>query len=295
MAEEKWDDKLDYLQKGRFLYHNDDYLEFLVKKVWGLSTAIKIADFGCGYGYMGIKLLPLLTSGSEYTGIDKAVPLLEAADKIYAQMPYPHQFVESEVYQVPFEDNSFDVTVSHAVLMHLEKPIEALKEMIRVTREGGLVITCNANRTAHSALLYIDEVNLLEAVPLGLPQQLNKDIRQKTGIDYDIGIKTPVLMDRAGLKDIGCRISDCAVCLFPTMEESEKKRLFDALCNEGLGSPMEPDWDSKMLSHGVNPNDIKAMKDLLVKEDFVNKGLNYHTVFPGMMVWSFGTKTKHSI
>jgi 16S rRNA G1207 methylase RsmC len=34
---------------------------------------VKIIDFGCGYGYLGMKLLPLLPKGSTYTGVDKGV------------------------------------------------------------------------------------------------------------------------------------------------------------------------------------------------------------------------------
>ena len=293
MVEENWDNKLEYLQKGRFLYHNDDYLEFLVRKVWNLDKVINIADFGCGYGYLGTKLLPLLPPGSSYVGIDKSVPLLQAAEKIFRETPYPHRFVESEVYKVPFDDNCFDVTFSHAVLMHLERPYEAIKEMIRVTRNGGMVITCDTSRNAHNALFYIDEMNTIDEFPLAFSQQLNKDIREKSGVDYNTGIKTPVSMDKAGLKNIGCRISDCVICLFPNLDEPEKKRLFSALRNEGIGAPVDEGWQKSMLEHGISPDDIKAVKSLILEEDFANKGLNYHTVFPGMMIWSFGTVSKH--
>jgi ubiquinone/menaquinone biosynthesis C-methylase UbiE len=148
LAEENWDNQIEYLQKSRFIAHNDDYLEFLVKKVWRLEKPISLVDFGCGFGYMGTKLLPLLRKGSAYTGLDKAPSLLKAGRKLFATLSYPHEFIESEVYNTPFADNTFDVAISHSVLMHIEKPEEALKEMIRVTRPGGMVITANANRNA---------------------------------------------------------------------------------------------------------------------------------------------------
>jgi len=300
MVEENWDNKLEYLQKGRFLYHNDDYLEFLVKKVWRLNNPCKIADFGCGYGYLGIKLLPLLPAGSSYTGLDKSAPLLEEAKLFFSEMPYPHRFIESEVYNVPVEDNSFDVTLGHAVFMHLERPADALNEMIRVTRDHGLVITCDANRNAWSALFYIDEVNTQEVVPLGLSQQMNKDIREKTGIDYNIGIKTPVLMHKAGLKNIGCRISDCVTYLFPSMDDQKKKQLHEAFCNEGLALPEEfekkkTQWQDRLFSHGVSLEEIEAQMSLELELDFRNKGENYHTVFPGLLTWSYGTVDKDPI
>ena len=297
MAEENWDNQLEYLQQSRFMAHNDDYLEFLVKKVWRLDKPCKVADFGCGFGYLGTKLLPLLPTGSSYTGIDKAPKLLKEARDIYSKMSYTHKFIESEVYKVPMEDNSFDITVSHVVLMHLERPAEALKEMVRVTRNGGLVITCDANRNAWSALFYVDEQNTQEVVPLSLSQQMNKDIREKTGVDYNIGIKTPVLMEKAGLKNIGCRISDCVTCLFPSMDEQKKKRIFEALCKEGLALPenfkeIKKQWQERLLSHGVSSEDIEKQMAFELKLDFRKKGKSYHTVFPEIFTWSYGTVEK---
>lgn len=70
-----WGEKLDYLQSTRTQFWNDDYLEFLVKYVWNIDQPQNIVDFGCGYGYLGLKLLPLLPAGSTYTGIDIAEPL----------------------------------------------------------------------------------------------------------------------------------------------------------------------------------------------------------------------------
>jgi len=297
MAEENWDDKFEYLQKGRFLYHNDDYLEFLVSNVWRLDKACNIADFGCGYGYLGAKLMPMLPEGSSYTGIDKSASLLREAKQLYSNLPYPHRFIESEIYHVPIEDDSFDVTVSHAVLMHLERPADALNEMVRVTCDGGIVITCDANRNAFGALFYTDGLNVQERIPLGLGQQLNKDIREKTGIDYNIGIKTPVFMEKAGLKNIGCRISDCVTFIFPSMEAGEKKSLHEAMCNEGLA--LLEDYEQNMqkqvdrlLSHGVSREEIDVQMEMEIELDFRNKGDSYHTAFPGLMTCSYGTVDK---
>jgi ubiquinone/menaquinone biosynthesis C-methylase UbiE len=297
MPEEIWDNQLEYLRNSRFLYHNDDYLEFLVKQVWHLDRPCKIVDFGCGFGYLGIKLLPLLPQGSTYTGIDKSVPLLDEARKVFAQLLYQHQFVQSEVYDVPLEANSFDLTVSHAVLMHLQRPVDALDEMIRVTRNGGLVIACNATRNAFNAMFYIDEVNTHEATTPALSQQMHRHIRETEGIDYNIGIKTPVLMDKAGLKDIGCRISDCVTYLSPSMNQKQRKRLHEALSNEGLGLPenYEEIKDSnreRLLGYGISPEIVDAQLAFEVAMDFRHKGEGYHTVFPGLMTWSYGTVQK---
>jgi ubiquinone/menaquinone biosynthesis C-methylase UbiE len=297
LPEENWDNELEYLQKSRFLSHNDDYLEFLVKKVWRLKKPTKIVDFGCGFGYMGTRLLPLLPEGSSYTGVDKAPTLLKAGRDIFAKLNYHYRFVESEVYQTQFADGSFDVAVSHAVLMHLERPADALKEMIRVTRNGGLVITADANRNAWNALFYVDELNTQETTPLELSQKMNKSIREKSGVDYNIGIKTPVLMEKAGLKNIGCRMSDSVTMLFPSMEEAKKKRIFEFFCMEGLALPEDfqktrEKTRERLLSLGVRPEDVEKQFENEEKMDFRHQGMTYHNVIPNLLTWSYGTVVK---
>jgi SAM-dependent methyltransferase len=70
MEKDFWNRQLDYLKSTRAQMWNQDYLAFLVKNVWNFTTPRNIVDFGCGYGYLGIMLLPLLPAGSTYTGID---------------------------------------------------------------------------------------------------------------------------------------------------------------------------------------------------------------------------------
>ena len=72
-----WNSKLDYLLKTRKNYWNNDYIEFLIKKVWRLEKPVSILDCGCGYGFMGLLLMPYMPSGSRYTGIDFAAELVE--------------------------------------------------------------------------------------------------------------------------------------------------------------------------------------------------------------------------
>jgi SAM-dependent methyltransferase len=217
-----WDDQFEYLRQARILQHNNDYLEFLVTRVWKLDRPCRVIDFGCGYGKFGTMLLPLLPGGSTYTGVDQSLELIAQARRMYAAMPYPSEFFEGSVYHVPFDDSTFDVAASHTVLMHIPHPEKAIQEMIRVTRHNGLIVTCDTSRNAHAALFHIDETNEQETRPLGLTQTINRAVREQTGVDYNIGLKTPILMHRAGLKNVGTRISDSVRLLFPPVDTDEK-------------------------------------------------------------------------
>lgn len=113
MSEYYWDNKIDYLRSTRWLYYNDDYLEFLIQKVWKINKPVKIVDYGCGFGYLGLKLLPLLPNGSTYTGIDKGMELIKQANEIFSKLSYNAEFIECAIEKVELE-KKYDIAVSHA-------------------------------------------------------------------------------------------------------------------------------------------------------------------------------------
>ena len=240
---------------------------------------------------------PLLPSGSSYTGIDQSAALIAKARQIWTRAPFQAEFHEGSIYATPFTDNAFDLALSHTVLMHVPNPALALQEMIRVTRPGGMVITCEANRNAHTAMLHIAETNHHETVPLELFQTINREIRKRTGVDHNIGIKIPALMHQAGLVDVQARQSDAVRCLFPPLDTEYKHRLFKAICDEGYGQP-RPDeagiarWKANLMGYGISEEAAEAEIERELEEDFLNNGPGYHTVYPTLLTWSYGVVRK---
>lgn len=121
-----WDNKVEYLKRTRDLYYNDDYLEFLVRCVWKIHNPVHIVDFGCGYGYLGLKLLPLLPMGSKYTGIDKGQKLINEAREIFQDLPYETEFFVADLNECKIE-SKYDVAVCHAFLLHMPEPKKSCK------------------------------------------------------------------------------------------------------------------------------------------------------------------------
>ena len=154
-----WDSGAEYLRNCFILQHNPDYLEFLVRQVWKLDQPCHLVEFGCGAGKMGLQLMPLLPPGSSYTGLDQSAELISGGRQVWATTPWQAEFQQGSIYATPFPSQSFDLSLAHTVLMHVPHPEQALREMIRVTRPGGWVIACEANRNAHTALLHIEEAN----------------------------------------------------------------------------------------------------------------------------------------
>lgn len=296
-ADNHWDAKADYFDGCRVLLHNEDYLEFLVSRVWKIDQPCRIVDFGCGSGRFGQMLMPFMPEGSSYTGIDQSAELIAEARKRFTGAPFEAEFYVGDVHEVPFGDDSFDVAVSHAVLMHIPDPMGAIREMIRVTVDGGLVVTCDANRNAHQALFHVEELNTRETTPLELLQTMNREIRLQTGVDHNIGIKTPVLMHKAGLRDVQARMSDCVRLLFPPVDDPYKETLFRAICDEGYGVA-EPDaegrarWKANMMKYSVSEEDAEREIDRELAQDFLGKGREYYTVYASLLSFSFGRADK---
>jgi ubiquinone/menaquinone biosynthesis C-methylase UbiE len=289
-----WDNASEYLRQTYILQHNKDYVEFLVTRVWELDQVCRLAEFGCGSGKMGLQLMPWLARGSTYAGIDQSSRLVSRGRQVWENTPWQAEFCQGSIYETPFPDDSFDVAMTHTVLMHVPYPERVLREMVRVTRPGGLVIACEANRNAHTAMLHIEEVNHQETVPLALFQTMNREIRKQTGVDHNIGAKLPVLMHQAGLRDIQIRVSDAARFLFPPLDTDDKRRLFEAICAEGYGRPRPNDeqraeWKANLVKLGIPEEEADAEINRELEEDFLSKGPGYHTVFATLLTWSFGT------
>lgn len=56
--------------------------------------------FGCGNGFLGSVLLPLLPEGSSYTGFDKGTKLLLEARNIFSKTSYKtvfHWYIDSSI------------------------------------------------------------------------------------------------------------------------------------------------------------------------------------------------------
>jgi ubiquinone/menaquinone biosynthesis C-methylase UbiE len=295
---ENWDDKFDYLTNSRSLYHNEDYWRFLVREVWRINDRPRhIVDFGCGFGWGGLFLMPLLATASEYSGLDLSEPLLERARAIFAALPWRSRFIRADACSTPFKDGEFDVAFTHTLLMHLARPDLALAEMIRVTRDGGLVIACECSRNAINAMLHVDETDEQENTPLGMWQAMNANIRRSSGVDYNIGMKLPVMMHRAGLRNVEARLSDAVRLVFPPLDTPEKQRVFKAVCDDGLGTYPTDDASfaatlAALTKRGVSEREAGDELRREMKNDYRRLGRDYHFVQPGLITISFGTVSK---
>lgn len=234
MSDYYWDSQIEYLKNTRWLYYNDDYLQFLVERVWKIVAPVHLVDYGCGYGYVGLKLLPLLPKGSTYTGIDRGTELIEESKKIFAHTPYETHFIQGDIEQLTVE-RRYDIAICHAVLLHLSDPAATLRTMLESVVDSGKIICFEPHWISNMAGYYAEGMEQSQYIQLGVLQKLFEQDQARSGKDGNIGLRVPVLLSRLGVKNIECRLSDKVNFLDQNMDEKAKAKLYEALREEGLG------------------------------------------------------------
>ena len=78
-------------------------------------------------------------------GLDATAAMLEEARKLAGRSGLHNvAWHEGDVYALPFADGAFDIVSCRFAFHHLQQPVRAFGEMVRVCRPGGRVVLCDA-------------------------------------------------------------------------------------------------------------------------------------------------------
>lgn len=111
-----------------------------------------VADIGCGTGNASEHLA---THVKRVIAVDQSQPMLEAAAKRLIRHSNV-EFREGRAESLPIEDASVDAVVSVLVLHYLDDPGEALAEMRRVLKPGGVALL--VDMSAHQREEFRDQM-----------------------------------------------------------------------------------------------------------------------------------------
>lgn len=100
----------------------------------------RVLDVACGSGQIA---LLAASAGAEVTGIDLAPEWVEQARKRAAHANLEARFDVGDAEDMPYEDASFDLTVSLIGAMFAPRPERTVAELLRVTRPGGRIVLGN--------------------------------------------------------------------------------------------------------------------------------------------------------
>ena len=98
-------------------------------------------EIGAGTGYFSLNLLQLGLV-KRVTATDISPGMLATLSASAGQLDVPAETVRTEAEELPFEDESFDLVLGHAVLHHIPDLQRAFSEFRRVLRPGGAIVFC---------------------------------------------------------------------------------------------------------------------------------------------------------
>ena len=213
----------EYFGEVRDYWWNADFLA-LVAQRWRLADVHRALDVGCGVGHWGTLLSGLIAPEAEMVGVDREPEWVAESARRASGRRYSSQVASVET--LPFPDDTFDLVTCQTVLIHLADPARAIREMMRVTKPGGLVAVAEPNNIAESLLL--DSVSMtapVDAVVDRVRFQLTCE-RGKIALgegNNSLGGLVPGLFASCGLDDVHVFANDKVPTLFPPYTTKEQQ------------------------------------------------------------------------
>jgi demethylmenaquinone methyltransferase/2-methoxy-6-polyprenyl-1,4-benzoquinol methylase len=131
----------------------------VVTSIIGPKPGMKILDIAAGTGSSS---RPLVDKGAEVTALDFSHGMIKQGRKQNKNI----NFVQGDALKLPFEDNSFDVTTISFGLRNTSNTEKALKEALRVTKDGGRIVVAEFSHPVNPVFKKIYLNYLMKALPV---------------------------------------------------------------------------------------------------------------------------------
>jgi SAM-dependent methyltransferase len=211
----------------RDYWWNRDYLE-LVATRFGLDAVRRVLDVSCGVGHWGRLIGSILAPEAKITGVDREPSWIRQAaqaakrDQLEGRLHYQQASAEA----LPFADAQFDMVTCQTLLIHVASPPAVIREMMRVTAPGGLIMLAEPNNRA--GLLVSSSVTAstpieerLELLRFMLTCERGKEALGEG--NNSVGDLVPGYLADAGLEDVQTFVADKSAALFPPYRSAEQQ------------------------------------------------------------------------
>ena len=258
------------LAKSRDYVWNDDFLAQMAKRL-KLKNCSNILDVGAGIGHWTKKIAKLVAKNANIYALDQepqwTQKSLETIPNKKASQNF--QFINGNVYNLPFEDNYFDLTTCQTLLLHLANPLLALKEMLRVTKSGGLILLSEPENFKN--YFYYDNLNKNRLVEDILAMAKFWILFERGKIIHALGNNSPcsyLLFQLAKLNVTNINIyqNDKVQTLYPPYNTIEQQILIEEL-KVNLARFSEPEQyqiaQNFYLAGGGNITEFKATLEII--------------------------------
>jgi ubiquinone/menaquinone biosynthesis C-methylase UbiE len=104
-----------------------------------VNNRSRVLEVGCGTGIISLAIVP---HAGEVVGVDLSPKMITLAqEKAKNEGLQNLNFREADAYELPFEDERFDLVLLTNLLHFVADPTKVLKEARRVLRSGGVLAT----------------------------------------------------------------------------------------------------------------------------------------------------------
>jgi SAM-dependent methyltransferase len=192
-----------YIDDSRLQWWDSDFLQFVAIK-GGFSTANSVCDVGAGQGHWVRVLKTALPHLNKALLIDNDpywVSLLHELANSGFFLPETN-IKKADALSIPSPDNTFDLVTCQTLLMHLDNPLDAIREMLRICKPGGSILIAEPvnvlNRSQiFQALTFLPPAE--SSILLKAWMAYHRGVKLLKGLDYDIALRVPWLIAQAGL------------------------------------------------------------------------------------------------
>ncbi|MEJ3657424.1 class I SAM-dependent methyltransferase [Actinomycetes bacterium KLBMP 9759] len=116
----------------------------------GLPAGAAVLEIAPGPGYQAVEIAKL---GFAVTGLDISRTMVQIAGETARSAGVEVDVRHGDASRMPFQDGSFDLVVCQAAFKNFTQPVEALDEMHRVLRPGGVAVIQDLDRDVTNAQL----------------------------------------------------------------------------------------------------------------------------------------------
>ncbi len=193
----------NYIQSIGTLYDSralrfSDMFQSKYKSVFEIDDKKKILEIGCGPGALA-ESLSRWYADAQIAGIDRDSNFIEFAR---TNTPYI-KFLEGNATELPYEDESFDVTISNTVAEHIE-PKKFYSEQYRVLNRNGVCIVLSARKGINIPAQCIREDSEFEKEIWQRVEKYFKEINEKYAVcAYPQNeMEMPLCMEQYGFRNV---------------------------------------------------------------------------------------------
>ncbi len=205
-----------------------------------------VLDVGCGSGSM-TRLIGHSFPRAKVIGVDVRDQYLDFAEaRARDEELHNIGFRRADVFDLPFPDGTFNIVWAKYLLQWLKEPKIALAELRRVTKPGGIVVSCDYSGFA------------TEHFPIDV--ELERQLRQliAASVDSDIGRKVAPFMIALGFRDVQVQIeTDTLFTVIGTIDADRRRN-----------------WETQLQA--MRPHLVALLGSEMSADRFVKRFLNYY-------------------